>query len=184
MRKRLIPVKDERDIPKTYRNTPIERLFQRHNLGAPMENHERAELLILMCMDGRQELRLPGNFAFVVRNSGARLEGNSFSVSFAIACGGVQHIAVIGHSDCKIIDLESRKDEFIKGLTKRAGWKKSDAEKYFLDLHPSFKKKDAVNSVISEADIIRFKYPGIVVAPLFYSLEDDHLYLVEEKQEK
>ncbi len=180
MKNSLIPIKDEKDIPELYRNTPIGSLFQRHNLGTPMGSYEKAELLILMCMDSRQELRLPRDFAFVVRNGGARLGGNSFSVSFAIACGGIQYIAVIGHSDCKMVDLESRKEEFIRGLTKHGGWKKSDAEEYFLNLHPFFGKNDAVKSVISEADTIRLKYPATVVAPLFYSLEDDHLYLVRE----
>lgn len=180
MKYRLKPVRDERDIPEVYRDTPIEKLLLYHNMGHPGGSTESAELLILMCMDGRQTLRLPKNFSFVVRNSGARLHGVSFSVSFAIGSGGIQHMAVIGHSDCRMVDLESRRGEFVTGLSERGGWERTEAEKHFVDLYPCFDKEDGSGSVISEVGVIRAMYPGIVAAPIFYSLEDDDLYLIEE----
>lgn len=180
MTRRLITVKNEGDIPEAYRDTPVGKLLRYHNLKAPLDSYEKAELLVIMCMDSRVMLRQPRNFSFVVRNSGAMLEGVPFSVSFAVACGGIKQIAVIGHSDCRMVDLESRKEEFVRGLTKRCGWKRDKAEKHFLDMHLSFKKEDEPGSVISEAGLIRSRYPGVVVAPLFYSVEDDDLYLIEE----
>jgi hypothetical protein len=47
-------------------------------------------------------------------------------------------------------------------------------------MYQCFEKEDEPGSVISEVGLIRSQYPGVVVAPLFYSLEDDDLYLIEE----
>jgi carbonic anhydrase len=89
-------------------------------------------------------------------------------------------MAVIGHSDCRMVNLESRKEEFVMGLSEWGGWKREEAEKHFLDMYQCFEKEDEPGSVISEVGLIRSQYPGVVVAPLFYSLEDDDLYLIEE----
>lgn len=53
MSEKLISIKNEGDIPKRYRKTPIAKLLQYHNLRAPLDNYENAELVILMCMDNR-----------------------------------------------------------------------------------------------------------------------------------
>ena len=174
-----IIVKDEVDIPEIYRNTPIAKLLLSHNLGLEPDRYIRAELIILMCMDNRQELKTPRNFAFIVRNSGGTWNGVSFSLSFTIAVGGIRHIAVIGHSDCMMVDLESRSEDFVRGLSECGGWDKAIAESYFRDSCTLFNKKDVVSSVISEVELIRAQYPGIVVAPLIYSLEDDLLHLID-----
>lgn len=180
----MIIVKDEMDIPEIYRNTPIEKLLLYHNLGFPPDRYERADVLVLMCMDNRQALRLPQNLAFFVRNSGGILNGISFSISFAAAIGGIRHIAVIGHSDCMMVDLESRRAEFVRGLSECCGWEQAIVESYFLDSCVLFNKKDTADSVVSEVELIRSQYPCIVVAPLFYSLEDDHLYIINEDKEE
>ena len=174
-------VKDEMDIPEVYRNTPIARLILYHNLGLSPESYDQAEVLVLMCMDNRQVLRLPRNFSFIICNSGGTRKGVSFSISFAIAVGRIRNIAIIGHSDCMMVDLESRRAEFVRGLSECGGWERAIAESYFLDSCVLFKKKDAVGSVIAEVKLIRSQYPGIVVAPLFYSIDDDLLYLIEEE---
>ncbi|MEK6713468.1 MAG: carbonic anhydrase [Nitrospirota bacterium] len=181
MTNKMIVVKDERDIPEIYRNTPIARLLLYHNLSLPPDRYEKADMLVLMCMDNRQELRLPKKIAFIVRNSGGTLNGVSFSISFAVTVGGIQHIAVIGHSDCMMVDLESMRAEFVRGLSEYGGWERAIAESYFLDSCVLFKKKDAVDSVITEVELIRSQYPDVIVAPLFYSIEDHLLYLIEEE---
>lgn len=180
MREKLISIKNEKDIPKEYQNTPIAKLLQYHNLRAPLGNYEKAELLILMCMDNRLMLRMPRNFSFVARNAGATHKTASFSISFAIAVGGAQYITVIGHSDCKMVDLESKKEAFVKGLSECCGWKRDEAETHFLNMVPHYQKKDAAGSVISDVKFIRSEYPGFVVAPLFYLVEDNNLYLIQE----
>lgn len=177
----MLSVKDEMDIPEVYRNTPIERLILSHNQSLQPGNYEVADILVLMCMDNRQALRLPQNFAFFVRNSGGTQSGVSFSVSFAIAVGGIRYIAVIGHSDCMMVDLETRKEDFVKGLSEHARWAMVEAESHFLSMCAQFEKRDAVGSVITDAEFIRSQYPGVIVAPLFYSIEDHLLYLIEEE---
>ena len=181
---KMISVMNEMDIPDGYRNTPIERLILYHNLNLQPDSYERAEVLVMMCMDYRQELKLPQNFAFFVRNSGGTRNGVSFSISFAAAIGGIRHIAVIGHNDCMMVDLESRRAEFVRGLSECCGWEEAIAESYFLDSCVLFKKNDTAGSVVSEVELIRSQYPGIVVTPLFYSLEDDHLYMINEDKEE
>lgn len=179
MMNKLISIKNEKDLPEIYRKTPIERLVFSHNMSLPPDSYERADVLVLMCMDSRQELRLPHNFAFYVRNSGGTQSGVSFSVSFAIAVGGIRYIAVIGHSDCMMVNLEARMGNFVKGLSKHARWDRAEAESHFLDMCGQFEKRDTVGSVIAEAEFIRSQYPGVIVAPLFYSIEDHLLYLIE-----
>lgn len=177
----LKPVEKESDIPREYRDNPVGSLLRYHNLAVRLEACDATELLVLMCMDGRQELRLPRNFSFIVRNSGGRLKGASFAVSFAIAVGGVRHIAVIGHSDCRMDGLRSRKEEFVRGLSAGAGWERAEAERHFEKMCGDFVKEDALSSVLSEAGLIGSIYRGVVVAPLYYSTEDGRLYLVEER---
>lgn len=180
MSEKLISIKNEGDIPKRYRKTPIAKLLQYHNLETPLGNYEKAKLLILMCMDNRLMLRVPRNFSFVIRNSGAVLKDAFFSISFAIAVGEIQHIAVIGHSDCKMVNLESKKEVYIKGLSERCGWKRDETETYFLNMLPYFTKTDATGSASIDAKLIRYKFPGVIGVPLFYSIQDDHLYLINE----
>lgn len=180
MEEKLIVIKNKRDIPEQYRNTPIAKLLHYNNLKAPLDNYENAELLILMCMDNRLMLRVPRNFSYIIRNSGAVLKDVFFSVSFAIAVKEIQHIAVIGHSDCKMVDLESKKKAFVNGLSKRCGWKKEDAENHFLNMLPYYTKANAAGSASIEVQLIRYKFPGIIAVPLFYSIKDNHLHLIDE----
>lgn len=64
---RLLPVRSESDILPAFRHTPIGKLLAYHNLGVPPLVHEKAELLIGMCMDNRKSLRIPENFAYIIR---------------------------------------------------------------------------------------------------------------------
>src|SRR3972149_9984223 len=108
-----------------------------------------------MCMDNRQALRLPQNFAFIVRNSGGTRNGVSFSISFAVAVSGIRHIAVIGHSDCMMVNLESRRLEFVRGLSECGGWERAIAESYFLDSGVLFEKKDVAGVAVFGGGILR-----------------------------
>lgn len=176
----MICITDEMDIPEDYRDTPIERLILNHNLNLRPDSYERADMLVLMCMDNRQDLRLPQNSAFFVRNSGGTQKGVSFSISFAVAVAGIRHIAVIGHSDCMMVNLEIRRKEFVNNLSGHFMWDRAEAEGHFMDMCDQFSKTDAAGSVIAEVEFIRSQYPGVIVVPLFYSVEDHMLYLIEE----
>ena len=79
------------DIKPAYRNTPISSLLEYHNLGRQLDGYSTAALLIGMCMDNRKRLRLPDNFAYIIRSGGANLRYSEFKVSYAIAVGGSKH---------------------------------------------------------------------------------------------
>jgi len=111
--KMLIPIEKEEDIFPEYRNTPIGKLLEYHNLGSPFDNYTKAELLIGMCMDNRKSLRIPENYAYIIRSGGGNLRYSEFKVSYAIAIGQLSHIALIGHNNCGMVNLLDRKDAFI-----------------------------------------------------------------------
>src|SRR5579871_2178318 len=113
------------DIPSKYQNTPIGLLLEYHNLNKPFESYSRAQLLIGMCMDNRKHLRIPDNFSYIIRTGGANLRFSEFKVSYAIAVGGAQAIALIGHTNCGMVDLESQREQFLKGMVDNAGWERS-----------------------------------------------------------
>jgi len=86
---RLISVAAEAEIPASYVGTPIGDLLRFHNLGQAGGPFDQARLLIGMCMDHRKHLRIPDNFAYIIRTGGANLRYSEFKVSYAIAVGGV-----------------------------------------------------------------------------------------------
>lgn len=179
--KRLIPITASEDIFPEYRNTPIGLLLEYHNLNRKTNTYIQAELLIGMCMDNRKHLHIPDNFAFIIRAGGANLRYSEFKVSYAIAVGGIKHIALIAHNKCGMVNLISRKDQFINGLVEKAGWDKTWAEEHFMHFAPMFEIGNEIDFVISEAKRLRIRYPKITVAPLFYDVDDNHLYLINEK---
>lgn len=177
---RLISVSNRGEIPAHYRGTPIERLLLYHNLSVQHDAYQQAELLIGMCMDNRKSLRVPDNFAYILRAGGANLRYSKFKVSYAIAVGGVKCIALIGHNQCGMVNLVSRRDAFIEGLVMNAGWDREQAEEHFMNYAPMFEIENEVDFVLKEAKRLRDRYPKILVAPLLYRLEDNLLYLIRE----
>lgn len=178
---RLIAVKNKKDLLPQFRKTPIESLFEFHNLSKPFKNFAKAQLLVGMCMDNRKYLHIPDNFAFILRNGGANFRNDEFKISYAISVGNVNAFALICHNNCGMVNLISRKEEFIKGLVENAGWKKNDAEEHFWQNAPQFEIGNEIDFVIGEADRLRFRYPKILVAPLFFNVEDNLLYQIKEK---
>lgn len=179
---RLIPIESESDIPEGLRGTPIGKLLEYHNLDRPFESYTQAELLIGMCMDNRKHLHIPDNFAYILRAGGANLRPSEFKVSYAIAVGGVRAIALIGHTQCGMVNLMARKQAFVRGLVEGAGWEESAAEDHFLHFSPIFEIGSEVDFVVSEAKRLRLRYPRIDVAPMLYKVEDNRLYLIRESQ--
>ncbi len=178
MTHRIISIDSSKDIPGEYCQSPIGLLLEYHNLGKSFIKYERPDLLIGMCMDSRKTLRMPDNFAFILRSGGANLSYSEFKVSYAIAVGGVRHIALIGHSNCGMVNLNSKKDRFVEGLVEGAGWDRSRAEQHFVESMPKFEIRNEIDFLLSETDRVRKLYPKIIVAPLYYQMEDHRLYLV------
>ena len=177
---RLIDINTSDDILPEYRNTPIGQLLEYHNLNRPLDNYSSAELLVGMCMDNRKHLRIPDNFAYIIRTGGANLRYSEFKVSYAIAVGGVKSIALLGHNHCGMVNLMARRDQFIEGLVQNAGWDKEWATEHFMHFAPMFEIGHEVDFVLSEAKRLRLRYPKIQVAALLYRIEDNRLYLVRE----
>jgi carbonic anhydrase len=151
-----------------------------HNLNRRMESYDMAQILIGMCMDNRKHLNIPDNFAFIIRTGGANLRYSEFKVSYAIAVGGVKHIALIGHNRCGMVNLISRKNDFINGLADNAGWNKDMAEEHFMNYAPMFEIGNEIDFILSETIRLRLSYPKILIAPLMYLIEDNKLYLINE----
>ncbi len=179
MTTKLVPVASRCDIFDKYRETPIADLLAFHNLGTPYRHYTRPRLLVGMCMDHRQRLRIPLNFAYVLRTGGANFRGLEFQISFAIAVGGVRAICLIGHDECAMVGLASQRESFVEGLMENAGWRREAAEKHFDALASRFEIGDAAEFVLSEAKRLRRQYPELLVAPLLYNVGDGVLYQVE-----
>lgn len=178
---KLVPVKSKDDVFPQFKNSPIEKLFDYHNLSHPFENCKKAELLVGMCMDNRKYLHIPDNFAYILRSGGANFRNNEFKISYAIAIGNIKTLALVGHNHCGMVNLISRKKKFIDGLIKNAGWNKFDAEKHFWENAPRFEIGSEINFIVGECERLRFCYPKILVAPLFFNVDDNLLYQIKEK---
>lgn len=177
---RLLSVQSADDILPEYRDTPIGELLEYHNLNRPFNNYQNAQLLIGMCMDNRKHLHMPDNFAFIIRAGGANLRYSEFKVSYAISVGGIKHIALIGHNNCGMVNLISRKDQFIRGLVETAGWNEKQAEEHFMHFAPTFEIGNEIDFVLSEIKRLRHRYPRIKIAPMLYLVEDNKLYFIKE----
>lgn len=177
---RLIKIAKIEDIPVEWRDNPIGQLLQYHNLGKEFEPCQKAQMLVGMCMDNRKYLRIPDNFAFIIRTGGANLRYSEFKVSYAISVGRLNHIALIGHSQCGMVNLFSRKNEFVQGLVDIAGWDAERAEEHFLNYAPMFEIDNEIDFLLSEVKRLRQRYKNIVIVPLYYRIEDNLLYCVRE----
>ncbi|HEY6952437.1 MAG TPA: carbonic anhydrase [Bacteroidota bacterium] len=177
---RLLPISTKEDIPARYRDTPVGLLLEYHNLDRLHESYSSAQLLIGMCMDNRKHLHIPDNFAYIIRTGGANLRYSEFKVSYAISVGNVHAIALMGHNQCGMVDLVSRKNLFINGLVKNAGWTREQAEEHFHQFAPMFEIGNEIDFVLSEVKRLRLRYPKILIAPLLYKVEDNRLYLIQE----
>ncbi len=177
---KLIPVNTLSDIPQQYRNTPVGLLLEYHNLGRTIETYEKAQLLVGMCMDNRKHLHMPDNFAYIIRSGGANLRYSEFKVSYAIAVGEVSYIALLGHNNCGMVNLVARRSEFINGLVTNAGWTKEKAEEHFMHYAPMFEISNETDFILSETKRLRNRYPLVTIAPMYYLVEDNKLYFIDE----
>lgn len=177
---RLVRITASEDIFPEYQNTPVGLLLEYHNLDREFDTYIQAQLLVGMCMDHRKHLHIPDNFAFIIRSGGANLRYSEFKVSYAIAVGNVRYIVIIAHNNCGMVNLFARKIQFIDGLVEKAGWSRERAEEHFEYYSPVFEIGNEIDFVLSEAKRLRLAYPRITVVPMYYKVEDNHLYLLRE----
>lgn len=176
---RVFPVDSVDQIFPRYRDTPVSRLLEYHNLRRPHDQYTQAELLIGMCMDNRNHLSIPDNFAYILRAGGANMRPSEFKVSYAIAVGGVRTIVLIGHNHCGMVNLMAREQAFVDGLVD-AGWDRGAAAEHFHHFAPIFEIGSEIDFVCAEANRLRLRYPGVLVAPMLYKVENNRLYLIDE----
>ncbi len=176
---RLIKITSENEIFPEYLNTPLGDLISYHNFKKPFEVHDKARILIGMCMDNRKYLQFPENFAYILRTGGANLRYSEFKVSYAISVGKIKHIALIAHNYCGMVNLNSKKAQFIDGLVEMAGWERDKAEEHFNQYAPLFEIGNEIDFLLSEVTRLRARYPDVSVAPLYYNLDDNLLYQVK-----
>lgn len=177
---RLIKINKKEDIFAKYKDTPISDLIEYHDLLKPYEVVSSPQMLIAMCMDNRKYLHIPNNFAFIIRSGGGNLRFSEFKVSYTIAIGGIKTIALIAHNHCGMVNLMSKKEKFIQGLVDIVGWEKQRAEDHFMNFAPMFEIGNEIEFVLEEASRLRTKYPNILIAPLYYNIDDNLLYLIKE----
>lgn len=168
------------DLPADFQNTAVADLIGFHNLNEELVEESAPRLLVGMCMDHRKMLRMPYGFAYVIRNGGASLEHSKFHISFAISVGGVRAVAVIGHSKCSMVNLDANRQAFVRGLVQGAGWKGDKAREHFLDSAPKCEIGHSARFTLRQVSELRSEYPVIPVAPLFYKIEDNRIYWIEE----
>jgi len=176
----LIALKSKGDTPTQYQNTPISKLLEYHNFQKPLDEIEVPELIVGTCVDNRIQLRFPRKFAYVIRAGGANMKYNEFKLSYAIAMGNIQHMALIGHNYCGMSNLVKRKDQFIQGLVKNAGWSVQQATNQFEKDSPDSEIGNEIDFILSETNRLRKLYPKITIAPLMYNVEDNLLYFIKE----
>ncbi|AEF95302.1 carbonic anhydrase [Desulfotomaculum nigrificans CO-1-SRB] len=176
----IVPVNTREDIFSQYLDTPIGDLIEYHNFGKPFEKkYVHADILIGMCMDNRKHLNIPEKFAYIIRTGGGNMRLSEFKVSYAVAVGGVRAIALIGHNNCGMVNLMSKEQKFVDGLVE-VGWDRKAAEDHFRHFAPMFEIGNEIDFLLAETNRIRQRYPKVLVAPLFYQVEDNRLYLVQE----
>lgn len=178
--RQLKPVRSAADIPPALRRTPFGRLLEYHNLGRDLEKYENARLLVCMCMDNRKQLRLPDNFAYILRTGGGNIRYSEFKISYAIGIGGVRHVVMIAHDNCGMANLASKRRAFVAGLMKNAGWTRKRSMEYFVTYAPLFEIGNEIDFVLSEARRLNSKYPKVKVLPMYYRLADGRLYLINK----
>jgi carbonic anhydrase len=180
----LFPVDTVSDILPKYLGTPIERLLRYQNLGEPLPpSVGQAEILVGMCMDHRKDLRIPNEFAYVLRTAGGNLRYSDFEVSYSVGVGGIDTIALLAHTDCGMAHVTDKREAFVRGLVERGGWEEAAAFAQFTNCAPRHEIGDPIEFVVIEAARLRHLYPRLMVAPLLYTVENDRLLQIMEVDE-
>ena len=175
----LVKLSSEGDIPDKILNTPFAELIRCHNFSSELKEYNKAELVVVMCMDNRKQLRVPRKFTYILRTAGARITGSEFKLSFAIGFADIKYVALICHSQCGMVNLGSKKEKVVSGLIKNAGWTEEEARNHFDSFAPFFEIENEIDFVIKESNRLGEKYPKIIFQPFMYEVNDDKLYLIE-----
>jgi carbonic anhydrase len=131
-------------------------------------------------MDHRKDLVIPNEFAYVLRSAGGNLRDSEFEVSYAIAVGGVDTLALLAHTDRGMAHVTQKRADFVRGLTERAGWAAEAAAAHFDRYAARYQIGDAMTFVREEAARLRLLYPKVLIAPLMYDVDSDPLAQIDQ----
>lgn len=150
---------------------PIQTLLQSHNHGVSFPPFAQPALAVVTCMDFRIQLRMPENFAFVLRTGGANPEPVEAYLAFSVARMGIQVAALIGHTDCAMqypdpyaLNQLPTEDEYIRR------YRAQIAALAIGEVVPFTRQK---------AQILAGRL-GIPVIPLLYHVENHYLQCLGE----
>ena len=179
----LISISSEKDIPQWLRGTPISMLLATHNLGTRfrLAQHQLPPLLIGTCMDYRVSLNIPKDFAFIIRIAGANMRDQEFPIAFALSSKKVKAIAIIGHTECNMAELNDKKNAFVSGLEAALKWTPEKAGEFFDSSVDQFNIGTVVPFILQETVRLRGQFPDVIIAPLIYDVTNGKLYLIREK---
>lgn len=182
MKYRLRDINRKEDIPAVHRSSPAGLLLEYHNLERPYDRYSKPALIIGTCIDFRVNLRYPENFAFCIRAGGANMHDNEFFLSASMALGSIRHFAIIGHSDCAMVNLTGRRQQIEEGLEAFGGM---DAQEAGPFLERSLEKYEIVHEIeflIKETVRLSSMFPGLEIVPMYFRVEDVSLCLVEKDE--
>ena len=82
--------------------------------------------------------------------------------------------------NCGMVNLASKKTQFIEKLSENGGWTLEQAEEHFNNYAPMFEINNEIDFILSETSRLRLRYPKVIIAPMYYRVEDNLLYLITE----
>ncbi len=178
---KLIFIDTINKIPPKYLHTPVQKLLEFHNMGVYHDVYQKPQITIGTCMDYRVVFRIPDKFAYIIRNGGSHLEHSDFHLAYSIAVGHIKAIAVIGHTDCGMLNLEDQKHKFIEGLSHSLHWTEQKTTGFFDNYYLENEIYDEVQFTLKQVATLREKVPNLVIAPFVFDVKDGFLYLIDEE---
>lgn len=175
----LVPVRRQQDILPSYLGSPIEALLGCHNFERRPGTVAMPQMIVVTCMDHRIALTLPERFAFVLRTGGANVEPVLFNIACAMAINDIRTIAVIGHSDCAMVDVARHHECFMQTAADFTSMTPLQLEQIFDQGAREFGCTDAVTNTLRQCARLREFLPGSLICPLFYDVADNMLYQIE-----
>lgn len=173
---RILEISEPNDIPKEWRDTPIEKFIASENFHKEIEQKDAGpQLLIGTCIEARYALTIPPSFAYVIRRASGRLLGAEFSIAYTIV-KGVEHVVLIGHNDCGMTRVPEAMPALAAALTSQ-GWEHEAAEEFVKRHAGRHSIGDEIDALEREYYRLKKLFPKLTIAPLFVCLAEATLYL-------
>ncbi len=114
-------------------------------------------------------------YAYVIRRASGRVIGSEFSVGYTLA-QGVKYLAIIGHNDCGMSQLDVKKQAVIDAFVEQ-GWQRDAAEGYVAKHAARHAIDDELLALKDEYVRLKKIFRQLTIAPLFVCLHDSRFYI-------